>query len=353
MISLKRYLDAPEFVPGPLLQSYLALLGAIGDCGPQVSPQHGVALQAGLLSLQQRLAAGATPAELEASQGEATGKLRQWGGETAAYYQQKANEVKELMMVVTRAAETLGERDARYSGQFVSLTNRLQSIASLEDVSKLRSALIDNVVELKHCVERLAVENQSSVNQLQTEVSTYRQRLEEAERVSSLDPLTGIANRRKVELVLEESMRAGRPFCFLMFDLNKFKQVNDQHGHPAGDELLKQFATELRQALRSTDLAGRWGGDEFVALLDCRQEQAQSQLGRIRHYVFGEYSLKTPSGPRKVAVSAGVGLAEWTPGEAAAALIARADAAMYADKQAQKRVKPSADSDLRSRDSKR
>jgi len=108
--------------------------------------------------------------------------------------------------------------------------------------------------------------------------------------------------------------------------------VNDDHGHLTGDELLKQFATELRSACRSTDLIGRWGGDEFIILLDYALPEANIQTDRLMKWVCGNYTVQAPSGPMKLRVDVSIGLAEHIPGETMNDLLARADAAMYQHK---------------------
>ena len=110
--------------------------------------------------------------------------------------------------------------------------------------------------------------------------------------------------------------------------------MNDKYGHPAGDSVLKQFAEELKSNVRPGDVVGRWGGDEFVILLDCDLSSATVLLERVRKWVFGEYTI-TPDGEAekvRVWVSAAVGIAEWIPDEPAEQLIERADRAMYKEK---------------------
>lgn len=334
MISLKKYLDAPGTLPGPVVDSYRALLTTIGECGSLACPPVGASLQASLLELQAHLVAAMTPTDFTASETAAEGQLRRWGARTADYYRQKAAEIKELMMVVARTAESIGERDLRYTSQFSGLTTRLRDIADLEDLTNIRSSLIQSAADLKSCVDQMARDNQESLAHLRAELTAYRDRLEESERIAAIDPLTGIANRRKVEQALDEFVARARPFCIMLFDLNGFKQVNDQLGHAAGDDLLRQFATELRLVLRTSDLAGRWGGDEFIALLDCGLVVAESLIARIRDWVFGEYTVHCGSDASRVKVSASVGLAAWVPGEKVAQTIQRADSAMYREKAA-------------------
>jgi diguanylate cyclase (GGDEF)-like protein len=108
--------------------------------------------------------------------------------------------------------------------------------------------------------------------------------------------------------------------------------VNDDHGHVTGDDLLKQFSTELRSACRSTDVIGRWGGDEFILLFDCGLAEAEAQVVRLRKWICGSYTVRGKAGEVKLRVDASIGLAERAAGEAMKELLSRADAAMYEEK---------------------
>lgn len=338
MISLKKYLDRHD--TGQVTEAVEAcrdLLGVMGECGSQVCPHLGEDLRSQLIQLQRRLRGDSEPAPLGPTKSDAEKALRAWGERASHYYKLKAGEVRELMLVLAQAAESVGERDQHYTSEFSSLTERLQAIANLEDVTKLRGALTANVVELRKCVAQMTRDNNDSVKRLNAELVTYRRRLEETERIASVDALTGLANRRRIELALDQQVLRGRPFSVLIFDINDFKQINDRFGHMAGDDLLRQFAVEVKLALRSTDLAGRWGGDEFIVVLDCGSEQAEGQCNRIREWVVGEYTLRTGSDSYRVTVKAAIGMAGWARGENITETLKRADAAMYRDKQQAKR----------------
>ena len=103
---------------------------------------------------------------------------------------------------------------------------------------------------------------------------------------------------------------------------------------PAGDDLLKKFAHELQNNVRSDDMVGRWGGDEFIVVLRRDVAGAKPQIERIRHWVFGNYTVETGAGKPtlKVDVTAAVGLAQWSSGMTMKQVIEQADAAMYRDK---------------------
>jgi diguanylate cyclase (GGDEF)-like protein len=309
----------------------------MGECGSQACPHLGEDLQAQLVRLQRRLRDEAEPGALGPTESEAEKALRAWGDRAAGYYKLKASEVRELMLVLAQAAESVGDRDQRYTSEFTSLTERLQAIANLEDLTSLRGALTANVAELKKCVAQMTKDNNDSVKRLNAELAAYRNRLEETERIASVDALTGLANRRRAELALDQFVLRAQPFNVLIFDINDFKQINDRLGHMAGDDLLRQFAVELKLALRSADLAGRWGGDEFIVVLDCGPEQAETQRNRIRDWVVGEYTLRAGADSCRVTISAAIGMAGWVRGDDITATLNRADAAMYRDKQESKR----------------
>jgi diguanylate cyclase (GGDEF)-like protein len=137
-----------------------------------------------------------------------------------------------------------------------------------------------------------------------------------------------------MEVVLELRVEQRRPFAVLIFDLNGFKQVNDTYGHMAGDEVLKQFASELRAAFHAMDDVGRWGGDEFIVVLECDLEEARQHVERVRKWVFGSYTVRGEGPPRKIPVDAAVGVAVWLEGESMTQMFARADAEMYREKKA-------------------
>jgi len=240
--------------------------------------------------------------------------------------------VKEILMVLACTAESVADRDQRYAARFGEFTKRFQALAKLEDLPQIRAAIVRGAKELKGCVDKMEQDGRESVTALRTQVSTYQAKLEQAEQRASHDTLTGLDNRQGVETKVQRRIAVRQPFCVVMLDLNGFKRVNDTHGHEAGDDLLKQFSTELRSASRATDVVGRWGGDEFIVVLDGNLEEAQSHVERMQKWVFGSYTLRSgPDGP-KVHMNAAIGLVEWETGEGIKEVLARADALMYKQK---------------------
>jgi diguanylate cyclase (GGDEF)-like protein len=346
LISLKKYLDMqPDKIPSPdpavndlflaILESYRALLLATGNSGVRACPSSGSDLQNALARLERPLFAKLSVSLVKETETQTEEQLRLWGECTAEYFQTKAKEVRELLLVLAHTAESMGERDQRYAGHFGELTSKLHDIADLEDLTEVRSTLMKQATDLKKYVDQMASESRDSVAQLETEVSTYEARLKAVEQLASQDSLTGIANRRNIEERIEWRIEHKGEFCVVILDLDRFKQVNDSYGHPVGDNLLQQFSQELRSNVRSTDLVGRWGGDEFVMVLDCDLNVARSQCDRVEKWVLGEYTIPAADGGQetKINVQASMGIAQWQSGETLQQLIARADSTMYRAKE--------------------
>jgi diguanylate cyclase (GGDEF)-like protein len=192
----------------------------------------------------------------------------------------------------------------------------------------------NNLVRLVPAVQRemKAAEARQESAELQTENTSYESKLEELKQVASQDPRTGLSNRREVEREIAARIQAGQVFCVVCLDLNRFKELNDTHGHLAGDDLLKQFATQLRTAFRAHDVVGRTGGDEFVVLVDQDLPVAKTRLERIRRWVKQSYALTENPDLPQVKLTAAGGVVQWKPGESMRDVFRRADAAMYADK---------------------
>jgi diguanylate cyclase (GGDEF)-like protein len=152
------------------------------------------------------------------------------------------------------------------------------------------------------------------------------------ERQALVDGLTGIANRRQCEEALAQeiarSERLGTQFTLVLADLDDFKTVNDIHGHPVGDDVLREFASVLRATLRESDLAGRWGGEEFLLLLSGTDVTGGAQLAERVRAALAERSFLGRDG-EVVFVTCSFGVAQHRGGGDERDLFAAADRALY------------------------
>ncbi|MFL5962023.1 MAG: diguanylate cyclase [Gaiellaceae bacterium] len=170
----------------------------------------------------------------------------------------------------------------------------------------------------------------------------------EVERQAMVDSLTGLANRRSLEESLRSELARAARFndsvCVVFADLDDFKQVNDRYGHAAGDEVLKAFARALRQTVRESDVAGRWGGEEFALVLSRTDAAGGARFAERARAVIAASEVEMPNGDI-CSVTASFGVASYPESRELGEILAAADSALYAAKREGKnRVVVSAES---------
>ena len=335
MISLRQSMEEQrEELIGACLEGYRSTVDAAASAAELVCPSLSPALRQNLTPLQEALQHSAGPGAVVETGRQIDCTLVDWGRSAAAYLREKTAEIQQLVLEMTDAVKTVAARDSRYQSQFAEVTARLQTAGNLEDLAQIRKLVGESTAVLRSSVQRMVEEGRETVGALQKKLAHYEERLAEAERRSETDPLTGLLNRQGMEREAGNQIRSGRPFCLIVIDLNNFKTINDTWGHPAGDNLLCQFARELKSQFRPQDAVGRWGGDEFVAVLDCRRAEAESRVELVRKWVFGDYIVDGADARRKAAINGAIGIAAWRPGQTFAQLFAEADRAMFQQKRA-------------------
>lgn len=179
---------------------------------------------------------------------------------------------------------------------------------------------------------------QIKVRKLQRELEEQHVQAEVFRRLAMFDPLTGLYNRRFAEQRLKaeiaRSERRGHALIVVLVDLNDFKEINDKHGHQAGDLVLKEFAKRLSSSTRGSDVAARWGGDEFMMLLvDCEVEQLSRVLVRLEGFEVKVNGKTLP-------VSVAAGWKAYEPGDRVEELVEGADRRLYYNKEIVKKRAP-------------
>ena len=167
-------------------------------------------------------------------------------------------------------------------------------------------------------------------------VAKLRQALVEAKQEATTDALTGIANRKAFELRLRRAVAANKgvavpaPVSVLLLDIDHFKRFNDTHGHKVGDLVLRLVGRVLTDNLKGRDTAARYGGEEFAILLAGASLSAATVVGEQIRQALGTTQLtQRREGDRLGRVTVSVGVAQHRPGDSVAALVERADLALY------------------------
>lgn len=209
----------------------------------------------------------------------------------------------------------------------------LEVVLERMDVREERRLLTELVVKLSSLDIALATEVyhrarieglDRSLRNLQHQQQHLRQQLER-------DALTGVSSRtsllREIAAAIGRAAKTGQPLVVVMADLDHFKAINDLHGHLVGDRVLTDVATRIKAALREFDLVGRFGGEEFVVLLENTSLHTARQVAeRIRRRIGSE---PVSTGSATVDITISQGLAHYREGDDVQALLRRADQAMY------------------------
>jgi diguanylate cyclase len=333
MISLRKHIDNyREPVGEAALLAYRSALVTIGECGEWAVPELGDELSRTLAAMSEAVGDQVTPRDLAEASKRLKAELSSWAGRAHKRHRENEQEIREIISVVARTSETVAVRGESYAREIGFLNKNLQSLANLNDISVIRRSILESTRALQDCVEKMVEDGRKSAQKLAGEIEEYRTKLEESERISCIDTLTRLANRRAFEANLETRIAAAQFFCLIMLDLNDFKGVNDRYGHLAGDDLLQQFAGKLQAHTAASDLVARWGGDEFVAIVPGPASEAEARLEVIRDRVLGDYKIRAGDQEVPIRVSASLGFVEWDGHEEGVELLARADKRVYAAK---------------------
>jgi two-component system cell cycle response regulator len=160
-------------------------------------------------------------------------------------------------------------------------------------------------------------------------------RYSDLEDLAYRDELTELPNRRgamrQIDVLISRARRHGHQLALLLIDADRFKAVNDEHGHAVGDVVLREIAARLRERVRREDVVGRWGGEEFVVALPETTPDGAAAVAESLRAAIAQTAIPAESAVLEVTVS--IGVAAWT-GQEIEDLIDRADRALYAAKAA-------------------
>jgi diguanylate cyclase len=188
-----------------------------------------------------------------------------------------------------------------------------QRITELQKKEAKEDFVTSLLLELLTLVRDLKRENESFLKKVEAQqkiINELKSKLETVEAEANLDPLTDLFNRRSLERALEEFFtlckQSKTSFSLILIDLDDFKYVNDNYGHHVGDLVLANVAKVLRKNMRAKDIVGRWGGDEFVAIMpNTDLENAKKIVERIKSQL-GKMEILAEGRRFKLSISAGV-----------------------------------------------
>ncbi len=233
--------------------------------------------------------------------------------------------------------EWLGEIVNKQIAPVIMLTGCSDEEIAAESIQK---GAVAYVPKNKLSPEKLAQTIDTSIERWKQNLQSKADQ-EEMERLASYDLLTGLYNRRATMIKLEEHIKYARRYSeqisLFMFDLDEFKKINDRYGHISGDNVLAKVATILRTSIRETDVAGRYGGDEFIVILPYTDLKYAGMIAeRVRKTVESTKIAKSDTEIFSITISGGVTI--WTSTDDSYSFISRADIALYKAKNERNRI---------------
>lgn len=288
-----------------------------------------------LLSELQQLAArfhvGAVPEDAIRTSAECLERVRPLANRTREQREEQRRELTAIVKLVREAVSTAGlELDSIHSEIEASGT-RIETIVALEDPRQVRDLVKTHVARLKQLVSERRAAWEHQRQSFSDRIEALEQQLQASRQEAALDPLTGAANQGTFDREIQARvLRAGTRLVLAMLDVDNFKAINDTHGHPAGDRVLRAAAEGLRRGTRDNDLVARIGGDEFAVLMDnMTLRQAEIRFTTLLGSLKSEMAAAAGGG---ASPTVSCGLAELSAGDTIASLYERADQALYSAK---------------------
>ncbi|MBT8100714.1 MAG: GGDEF domain-containing protein [Gammaproteobacteria bacterium] len=231
----------------------------------------------------------------------------------------------------------IGERDQTTESQVVESLQRIESAVETGELPDIKAVLTETVDFIGETFAEQKKLYEQQLSELNNRMAHLRQDLVAAREEMKRDPLTDAYNRGAFDSAIEQSLNMhfilNQPVTLIMIDLDKFKAVNDNFGHAAGDAVLKAVAEKLeRTFIRKNDLVARYGGDEFAVILN--DTSADNAVRLIERFLAEAQNISIEQAPGETLVSCSAGFTEIHETDTVTSLSARADKALYTAKAA-------------------
>jgi diguanylate cyclase len=253
--------------------------------------------------------------------------LRAFGSLQKSYVSEREAEMWRLLDAYSRTSDTTSYREHQLVTMIQGAHDRMRELVTLDDIRTARTELEAEIQQVQRAVHLKAQEDKERATALGREVARLESTLAAARGQANFDVLTGVYHRAIVDDRLRALLRDGKPVCFALMDIDNFRTINASLGHAVGDRVLAILGEQLQRISRTTDLAARYGGDEFcfLAVGGTPEQLAQRIAGAVaRRHVRLEIEDRTCS----VLLSVSVGITGSSPGDTHDEILERAGRAL-------------------------
>jgi diguanylate cyclase len=251
------------------------------------------------------------------------------------YLLERESEFGEVINYLREAVSRLAGESHSFTAELSKSSDRIERLADIEDIRELKKQISSEVQQLKRTIEEKKQKEEASFSRLSKRMELLQHSLAESREEASLDGLTGIPNRRTFDRTLErwigQRKSSGNAFVLALLDLDDFKVINDTRGHQVGDRVLLGAARFFGKQIRQNDFLARFGGEEFVILLEGLDAvQAHFKFTEMLERLAAmSYDYEVAGGIASISFTASCGLAECRSDESVESLLRRADEALY------------------------
>lgn len=248
----------------------------------------------------------------------------------SSFLETKNQTVKQIVLDLTETIQQISSTTGDFDHKMEASMEDIQTAGSIEDILALKEGIINEIGKVRLNSQAI----KSELNEYKKTTQSLSSKLEETEAKALVDSLTNVLNRNaynmKITQMIREFSQTKDHFCLLVLDIDNFKKFNDTYGHKAGDRVLRSVAASVQDSLRASDLVFRYGGEEFVVILNSIQSDMAFKLAeKIRKGVEKEYFVDKD---QKLKVTISLGVACVKEDESELELFERADKAMYVAK---------------------